>query len=270
MPELPEVETIRRSLRPHLVGARVLAVRVRERRLRRPIAADLAAELCGARVLEIERTGKYLRFILDGERVLLVHLGMSGRLSLAAPDTPLGTHDHVVFAFDRDRLLIYNDPRRFGLIRLGRDAELTELARVGRDPLTAPPTAAEWRALVRGRRLPIKSLLMDQRALGGLGNIYVNEMLFRAGIRPRRRASGLRGAELARLAEAMAAVLEDAVGLGGSSISDYRDATGRPGSFQTRHAVYDRAGEPCPICASPIKRLVLGGRSTFYCARCQR
>ena len=270
MPELPEVETIRRSLLPHVVGARISDVVVRERRLRRPIAADFSRQLRGARIGAIERRGKYLLFQLDGGKVLLVHLGMTGSLSLSAPGTPLETHDHVVIAFDRPLVMIYNDPRRFGLMRVGDDATLTELASVGRDPFTATPTAREWRTLVRGRKLPIKSLLMDQRLLAGVGNIYANEMLFRAGIRPRRRAGGLRGDELTRLGEALAAVLSDAVELGGSSISDYRDANGRPGSFQMRHAVYDRAGEPCLACATPIKRVVLGGRSTFYCPKCQR
>jgi formamidopyrimidine-DNA glycosylase len=191
-------------------------------------------------------------------------------LSLSQPGTAFDLHDHVAIAFDRPLVMIYNDPRRFGLMRVGADTELTELAAVGRDPLTAAPSTSEWRALVRGRKLPIKSLLMDQRVLGGVGNIYANEMLFLAGIRPRRRAGGLRTAELARLGAAMQAVLADAVELGGSSISDYRDANGRPGSFQMRHAVYDRAGAPCTVCATPIKRVVVGGRSTFYCPRCQR
>jgi formamidopyrimidine-DNA glycosylase len=270
MPELPEVETIRRTLQPHVVGARITDVQVRERRLRRPIATDLAVRLRGAEITAIDRRGKYLLFRLDGGRVLLVHLGMTGSLSLATPDTPLATHDHVVIRFDRPLIMIYNDPRRFGLMRVGNDSTLAELATVGRDPFTAAPAPHEWRALVRGRKLPIKSLLMDQRLLAGVGNIYANEMLFRAGIRPRRRAGGLRGEELSRLGTAMAAVLADAVELGGSSISDYRDANGQPGSFQMRHAVYDRAGEPCLACATPIKRVVLGGRSTFYCPKCQR
>ncbi len=270
MPELPEVETIRRTLRPQVIGARVTAVDVRERRLRRPIAADLPARLRGAVFTEVDRRGKYLLFRIDRGEILLVHLGMTGSLSLSMPGTARSTHDHVVIAFDRPLVMVYNDPRRFGLMRLGSDAELAELAAVGRDPFTEAPSTAEWRALVRRRKLPIKSLLMDQRVLGGVGNIYANEMLFRAGVRPRRRAGGLRTEELERLGAAMGDVLADAVELGGSSISDYRDANGRPGSFQVRHAVYDRAGKPCVACATPIKRVVVAGRSTFYCPRCQR
>ena len=270
MPELPEVETIRRTLRPHIVGARITGVQVRERRLRRPIAADFAARLRGAHITDIERRGKYLLFRLAGGQVLLVHLGMTGSLSLSTPDTALDTHDHVIITLDRPLVMVYNDPRRFGLMRVGDDTTLSELATVGRDPFTAAPSPHEWRSLVRGRKLPIKNLLMDQRLLAGVGNIYANEMLFRAGIRPRRRAGGLRGAELIRLGTAMAAVLADAVELGGSSISDYRDANGRPGSFQMQHAVYDRAGDPCRTCAAPIKRVVLSGRSSYYCPQCQR
>jgi len=270
MPELPEVETIRRSLLLHVVGARVTGVTVRERRLRRPLQRDFAARLRGRRIVELERRGKYLLFHLDDARVLLVHLGMSGSLELVPPDRPSEPHDHVAIALDSGVVLVFNDPRRFGLMRIARSDDLTELRQVGRDTLTAAPSLEEWRALVRDRRLPIKNLLMDQRVLGGVGNIYASEMLFQAGIRPRRRAASLRAQELARLSDAMRAVLEEAVGLGGSSISDYRDANGRPGTFQMRHAVYDRAGDPCRTCGSTIKRVVLSGRSTFYCPRCQR
>lgn len=270
MPELPEVETIRRSLLPHVVGARVTGVTVRERRLRSPIARDFAARLRGRRIAGLERRGKYLLFRLDDGRALLVHLGMSGSLVLTPAGAPFGLHDHVAIAFGRRLVLVFNDPRRFGLMRVGRCADLTELRHVGRDPLTAAPSLEEWCHLVRGRRLPIKNLLMDQRVLGGVGNIYANEMLFQAGIRPRRRATGLRRRELARLRAALRSVLERAVDLGGSSISDYRDANGQPGSFQVHHAVYDRAGKPCPVCTATIKRIVLSGRSSYYCPRCQR
>src|SRR5215470_3576585 len=256
MPELPEVETIRRSLLPHVVGARVTAVTVRERRLRRPIAADFERRLRGRRIVAVERHGKYLLFRLDDAGVLLVHLGMSGSLELTSARGRLGLHDHVAITLDGTRRLVFNDPRRFGLMRIGSDGDLAELGNVGRDSLSAAPSLEDWRALVRGRRLPIKNLLMDQRALGGVGNIYANEMLFQAGIRPRRRAASLRRPELERLGAAMRRVLEEAVQLGGSSISDYVDANGRPGFFQMRHAVYDRAGEPCRICGTTIKRIV--------------
>ena len=219
MPELPEVETIRRSLLPHVAGARVTGVTVRERRLRTPIAPDFEARLRGRTIETIERLGKYLLFRLDRERALLVHLGMTGSLELTPTDAPANPHDHVAITLDRNRALVFNDPRRFGLMRVGRLVDFAELARVGRDPLSAAPSVEEWRALVRGRKLPIKNLLMDQRILGGVGNIYASEMLFQAGIRPRRRAGGLRRDELERLGAAMQRVLASAVELGGSSIS---------------------------------------------------
>jgi formamidopyrimidine-DNA glycosylase len=270
MPELPEVETIRRTLEPHVVGGRVTHVTVRERRLRAPIARDFEQRLRGRQVTALERRGKYLLFHLDREQTLLVHLGMSGSLSCVPAGSPLGAHDHVAITFERTRTMVYNDPRRFGLMRLGRAAEFAELGNVGRDPLSAAPSVDEWRALVRARRLPIKNLLMDQRVVAGVGNIYANEMLFQAGIRPRRRAGSLRRDELDRLSTALRRVLADAVELGGSSISDYRDANGQPGYFQMHHAVYDRAGEPCRTCATAIKRVVLSGRSSYYCPHCQR
>jgi len=270
MPELPEVETTRRSLVPHVVGARVTSVIVRERRLRRPLAREFETRLAGRTIAAIERRGKYLLFGLDDGATLLVHLGMSGSLTLLPAATPLAVHDHVAIGFDRGVAMVFNDPRRFGLMRVGRGEDFAELRNVGRDPLGSAMSADDLRALTRGRRLPIKNLLMDQRRLGGVGNIYASEMLFRAGIRPRRRAATLTRAELARLADALRAVLERAVELGGSSISDYRDANGNPGYFQIHHSVYDRAGQPCVTCATPIKRLVMSGRSSFYCPRCQR
>lgn len=269
MPELPEVETTRRSLLADVVGARIAAVAVRERRLRRPIAADFGRQLRGRRIAAIERRGKYLLFALDDGRVLLVHLGMSGSLCLTAATAPPARHDHVAIALDSGCQLVFNDPRRFGLMRVGRREALDELRALGADPLAAAPTLDQWRALTR-RRAPIKSVLMDQRLLGGVGNIYANEALFAAGVRPRRRAASLTRAELARLAAALRAVLERAVALGGSSISDYRDGNGNPGYFQIHHAVYDRGGQPCGRCGTAIKRIVVGGRGTFYCPRCQQ
>ncbi len=269
MPELPEVETTRRSLLPHVIGARITAVTVRERRLRQPLAADFAARLRGRSISAIQRRAKYLLFALDDGTTLLVHLGMSGSLGLSVTSARLQTHDHVVIELDRGVRLVFNDPRRFGLMQVGRSERFAVLRRLGRDPLTDPPTLEQWRALTR-RRLPIKNLLMDQRALGGVGNIYANEALFQAGIRPRRRAASLSRAELVRLDAALRTVLERAVALGGSSISDYRDANGQAGYFQIHHAVYDRAGQPCGVCRAVIKCVVLSGRSSYYCPRCQR
>lgn len=270
MPELPEVETIRRSLLTHVVGSTVLDVTVRERRLRQPLDANLERLLRGRVFTDIGRRGKYLLFELDNAQHMLVHLGMSGHLGVkAAAASPLA-HDHVRIELSSGAVLVFNDPRRFGLMRVGTIAELRELRNVGCDPLLEHWPLETWRRMTRDRRLPIKSFLMDQRLIAGIGNIYANEMLFEAGIRPRRRASRLRLDELRRLSEAMQAVLLEAVRLGGSSISDYRDADGRLGYFQMHHAVYDRAGEPCRRCATLIRRIILSGRSTFYCSNCQK
>lgn len=270
MPELPEVETTRRSLTPRVVGATIIGATVRERRFRRPVDKTLEARVTNRRVTALDRRGKYLLFRLDDGATLLVHLGMSGSLTMLPASTPLAVHDHVAIRFDNDLMLVFNDPRRFGLMVLGSGDDFAELRNVGRDPLDAALSVDEWKALTRGRKLPIKHLLMDQRQLGGVGNIYASEMLFQAGIRPRRRAASLTRAELARLADALRAVLARAIDLGGSSISDYRDGNGNPGYFQIHHAVYDRAGEPCVTCRTPIKRLVQSGRSSFYCPKCQR
>lgn len=269
MPELPEVETLRRSLLP-IVGRRIEGVDVIEPRLRRVVAADFGLQLTGRVITGIERRGKYLLFPLSDGRWWLTHLGMSGALLVQRNGTPLQPHDHVRVRLSGGIQLTYNDPRRFGLMRVGGFDELTELRQVGPDPLTGAFSVAQLVALARGRKKPVKNLLMDQRALGGIGNIYANEILFRAGIRPGRQARRLTRAEVQRLLEAIRAVLTSAIRLGGSSISDYRDGDGRPGYFQLRLAVYDRAGAPCPRCHARIKRRVHAGRSSFYCPRCQK
>lgn len=271
MPELPEVETLVRGLAPVLRGRRIARVTVRESRLRAPIAADFAARLTGRRFGALWRHGKFLLAPLDDERVWLVHLGMSGRLTLADPGRPDLTHDHVVVALDDGRLLTYNDPRRFGRLAIvAREAVAAETVS-GVDALSDELTPAFLRASARRhRRTTVKSLLMDQREIAGLGNIYVNEILFRSGVRPRRRAGRLTGAECARIVEATRVVLAAAVARGGSSISDYRDGFERFGSYQDEHQVYDRAGEPCRRCGTAVRACVVTGRASFYCPRCQR
>lgn len=269
MPELPEVETVRRSLRPSLVGRMIERVDVRERRLRRPIAADFERRLVGRRIDDVARRGKYLLFALDDHAWLVVHLGMSGSLEMRA-SAAAAPHDHVWLHLDGGRLLVFNDPRRFGLMHVCSDTGLAALTNTGPDPITEEWTSERLRALVRGRQRPIKNILMDQTLIAGIGNIYANEILYLAQVRPRRRGHTLRRREHAALAAAIRVVLLDAVRLGGSSISDFRDGDGKPGYFQLHFRVYDRAGQPCFGCGSAIRRVVLGGRSSFYCPLCQR
>lgn len=269
MPELPEVETVRRSLLP-IIGRRIETVKVAEPRLRRRVADDFARRLAGHVIEGIERRGKYLLFQLSGGEYLLAHLGMTGALLLQPAGTPAQRHDHVRLRLSGDMQLTYNDPRRFGLLRAGALNELAELANVGRDPLEKGFSLERLAAMARGRKRPIKNLLMDQRALGGIGNIYANEILFRAGIRPGRPARRLTVRELAAVLTATRRVLRSAIRHGGSSISDYRDSEGRTGYFQLRLRVYDRAGESCWRCKTPIRRSVHAGRSSFYCPKCQK
>ena len=270
MPELPEVETVVRSLAGELVGRCVVTVTLRERRLRGGVAADFPARLRGRRIVALERRGKYLLARLDDGAVWLVHLGMTGQLTLAPASRPDRAHDHVVIALDDGRLLTFNDARRFGRVAVVAAAALADEAGDGIDPLTAAYNADALFALTRRRRTTIKAFLMDQRRVAGLGNIYVNEILFHAGIRPRRRAGRLARAECARLVASTRRVLWEAIRRGGSSISDYRDGLGRSGEFQLRHHVYDRDAEPCRRCGASIRKRVHGGRSSFYCPRCQR
>ncbi len=268
MPELPEVETLRRTLEPAVVGQRIVRVGVYERRLRRPIEPGFERRLRGRRIRGVGRRGKYLLIDVGDARPLLwvVHLGMSGRLLLGAP--PEGArHVHVRVDLEQERLY-YQDPRRFGLMRLVRDA--AELGPLGVDPLADGLDGATiWRLRARHPRTTIRALLLDQRAIAGLGNIYVHEALHRAGIRPGRRVARLRRAEAERLAEALRDVLERAIASGGSSLLDYRDATGAPGRFQETLRVYGRAGRPCLACGTRIAGRRAGGRGVFYCPRCQ-
>jgi len=270
MPELPEVETIARGLAPELEGRVVGDVVVRETRLRAPLARDFARRLTGRRFGRMGRTGKYLVTPLDDGGLWLVHLGMTGRLTLAGPHRLPLLHDHVEIRLDDGRTLVYNDPRRFGRLDVLAPAALARVVGPGLDARDTAITGTWLFARARGRRTSVKALLMDQREIAGLGNIYVNELLYRAGLRPRRRVARLTRAECERVVAAMHAVLDEAIARGGSSISDYRDGFDRAGSYQDEHAVYDRAGAPCRRCAAPIRGVVIVGRSSFYCPTCQR
>jgi formamidopyrimidine-DNA glycosylase len=269
VPELPEVETVVRVLAPEVVGRRVTHVAVRETRLRGGLAPDFPSRLTGRRIGAIERHGKYLLAVLDDASIWLVHLGMTGRLTLGVPADPGERHDHVVIHLDDGRILTYNDARRFGRMAVIDAGERGAETGGGIDALGTDLTPEALFALTRRRGATIKALLMDQRRIAGLGNIYVNEILFRAGVRPGRRAGRLTRTECRSIVVATRAVLADAIRRGGSSISDYRDGLGRQGWFQLRHRVYGRAGEPCRRCGAPIRTRVIVGRSTFYCPRCQ-
>lgn len=269
MPELPEVETVRRGLAATVVGRRVESVTVAEPRLRRPLAPAFADALAGRRIVGVGRRAKYLLLELDDAATWLVHLGMSGTLVVVPADAPVRRHTHVIATLDDGRTLRFHDPRRFGLMRVGPRAGLSELAALGLEPLDPAFSAAFLHATARRQRRAMKSLLMDQRVVAGLGNIYVNEILFAAGIRPGRRTSRLTRAEAERTVAATRRVLTEAIAMRGSSINDYRDDRGEPGAFQDTFRVYDRAGQPCPRCQTPIRRRVIIGRSSFYCPHCQ-
>lgn len=270
MPELPEVETVRRGLADAVTGRRVTAVEVHERRLRRPLARDFAARLTGRRIEAVRRRAKYLLLDLDDGASWLVHLGMTGTMVVLPADEPRRTHTHVIATLDDGRTLRFHDPRRFGLMRVGRAVELHELTELGPEPLAEEFSAEFLHGIARRQRRAVKSLLMDQQVVAGLGNIYVNEILFGAGIRPTRRTSRVTRADAERIVAETGRVIANAIDLRGSSISDYRDERGEPGAFQHTFRVYERAGEPCRRCDGVIRRRVIVGRSSFYCPRCQR
>jgi len=274
VPELPEVETIRRGLQ-RLEGATLADVEVRERRFRTLLDENGLRALRGRRVVRLERRAKYLIFRLETGG-WLTHLGMSGRLFMVPATTPLDLHDHVSWWFERDGESIelrFRDPRRFGLVvpcDVDDPGAHALLAGLGPEPLGEEFTAAYAVAATRGSRRPVKNALMDARFVAGVGNIYASEALWRARINPRVRAGRIAPARWHRLRDAVVEVLERAVSAGGTTLSDFRDASGDPGYFQIELTVYGREGEECPRCGAVIRRIVQVGRSTFYCAACQR
>ena len=274
MPELPEVETVRRRLSPALEGRRFQRVEIGDARLVRPYEPDaVAAELTGERVSSLERRGKYLIFRFESGRVLLVHLRMTGSLR-HAPGGSLEADPHrrAVVRLDDGSDVAYRDVRRFGtwLLLEPGESEVYLEARLGPEPLSAAFTAAALGARLAGRTAPLKAALLDQRRVAGLGNIYVDEALWRARLHPRRPAGGLDTAELRRVHRAVRRVLELGIARQGATLRDYATPDGGSGSMQDEFNVYGRAGEPCPRCGTPIERIVLGGRGTWYCPACQR
>jgi len=271
VPELPEVETTRRGLEPHVVGRRIRDVVVRNPNLRWPVTRDLAGRLRGQRVQGIRRRGKYLLFDCRHGH-LLVHLGMSGRLTLVPAELPARKHDHVDVCLEGSRSLRLTDPRRFGAVLwIPTPAEDHALLRsLGLEPFARGFTGKALHAAAHGRRLAVKLFLMNSRIVTGVGNIYANEALFRAGVHPLRPAGSLSAARWDRVARAVRATLERAVEKGGTTLRDFASVDGAPGYFLAECAVYGREGKPCRTCGASIKAIRQGQRSTFYCPRCQR
>jgi len=272
MPELPEVETIVRSLLPLVTGKAVRSVHVLCTDLRRALGPCFGASLTGRRIVSVRRRAKYMLFDLDDGRCWIVHLGMSGRLlrvkQLASHERR--KHDHVIVGLSDGAGLVFHDPRRFGLMAVEDAASSTLLSAIGPEPLGRGFHAEYLSGLRRRTRRTVKDVLMDQRVVAGLGNIYVNEVLFTARVRPRRKLASLTAEECVRVVRATREILTEAIEHRGSSISDFLDGIGRRGAYQWRRRVYDRKGEPCRECATPIKAVVVGQRSSFYCPRCQR
>lgn len=285
MPELPEVETVRRGLAPVLEGRRLKRAQARRPDLRFALPERFAARLEGAKVLKLDRRAKYLVAPLDTGESLVAHLGMSGRFTILAKrgterpgefyyaDAPDPTHTHVVLETDRGDRIEYNDPRRFGYMTLIPTDDLEAhayFASLGPEPLGNAFHAEHLSGAFAGKKQNVKATLLDQRIVAGLGNIYVCEALFRSSISPKRAAGRIAAARLELLTTTVRDVLNEAIEAGGSTLRDYATVDGALGYFQHRFKVYGREGEPCPTCAAPIVRIVQGGRSTFYCPKCQR
>ena len=288
MPELPEVETVKRGLEPVLVGRRITHVRLRRDDLRIPFPNRFAERLAGKRIERVGRRAKYLLAELDGGETLIIHLGMSGRLTLSPKDggsregsyyheaKPLEVHDHVIFDLDDGERLVFNDPRRFGLMSLARTADISDAPffhHLGIEPLSDELTVERLLEGLKGRKTSLKAALLDQTFVVGIGNIYACEALHRARLSPRRLCLTMTLTRAQRLAGAIKDVLLAAIEAGGSSLKDYVHADGSLGYFQHSFAVYDRQGEPCPrnTCkGTKIRRIVQSNRSTFYCPNCQR
>jgi formamidopyrimidine-DNA glycosylase len=269
MPELPEVETTRRGLEPHVTGRRIATLEVHEPRLRWPVPADLPAKLAGQRITGTGRRAKYLLIRLEAG-TLLVHLGMSGSLRVLPAGTPRLTHDHYDLLLDSGKTLRFNDPRRFGSLHYTTDdpGRHPLLARLAPEPFD-PEFDSDylWR-ITRRRRTAIKQVLMNSRLVVGVGNIYASEALFRARIRPRRQAQSLTRAEVARLGKEVRRVLSQSIRAGGTTIRDYVSADGMPGYFRQRLSVYEQ--KECRLCGAAIRQLTQQGRSSYYCPVCQR
>lgn len=279
MPELPEVETVKNGLAPVMEGFVFNEVTLNRPNLRFPFDPNFKARVQGQTLTRLSRRAKFLDAELQSGDRLLMHLGMSGRFSINQADA-LGEfahshntnpkHDHVVFVMSSGAQIVFNDPRRFGFMELIAPGESSRLNTLGPEPLSNAFNAPALRAAMKGKKSKIKAVLLDQNIVAGLGNIYVCEALFRSRISPRRAAGRLKVSETEILTRHIKEVISDAIAAGGSTLKDFANADGNLGYFQHRFDVYGREGEPCAACSAPIKRLVQSGRSTFYCASCQR
>lgn len=272
MPELPEVETVRRGIEPYVVGRSIRQVCVHERRLRWPVPAELPKCLKGRTIVSVSRRAKILSLSLDNHDALLIHLGMSGRLRVLSDHQDRQKHDHLDIMLDDGSLLRYHDPRRFGAVLIWRrDTEAHVLLQnLGPEPFDQAFNGDYLFDKSRGRRASVKTFLMDGRVVVGAGNIYAAESLFRAGIRPGRAAGRVSRSQYQDLASCVRQVLSEAIEQGGTTLRDFAGAQGESGYFQQDLYVYGRMGAPCRVCTTPIRKTVLGQRSSFYCPSCQR
>jgi formamidopyrimidine-DNA glycosylase len=271
MPELPEVETTRCGIEPWLVGAKITRVRIHNHRLRWPISAGIEADLTGQVVHSVERRAKYL-LLKTASGTAIIHLGMSGTLQFVAPGTALKKHDHVEIEIESGSILRFNDPRRFGCLLWTSNNPLDHplLARLGPEPLHDEFDGAYLYTASRSRRITIKQLVMNAAIVVGVGNIYASESLFRAGIHPKRAAGRISLKRMTCLTDAIKLVLQESIQLGGTTLRDFYNGDGKPGYFKNELNVYGREGEACVTCQKPIRQIVLGQRSTFYCPACQK
>jgi len=271
MPELPEVETTRRGIAPHIEGQTVRQVIVRQPRLRWPVPEKLAQTLAGLRIQAVSRRAKYLLLATDAG-TLLLHLGMSGSLRIISNGQAAGKHDHIDFIFADDLILRFNDPRRFGAVLWTAEpaGQHPLLKNLGPEPLLADFSGDLLHALSRNRKTAVKSFIMDSHIVVGVGNIYANEALFMAGIHPARQAGQISLSRYRKLAECIRVILHQAIGQGGTTLRDFVNEAGKPGYFQQQLNVYGRTGQPCTRCRQTLKEIRLANRSTVFCSNCQR
>ncbi|RYD23548.1 MAG: bifunctional DNA-formamidopyrimidine glycosylase/DNA-(apurinic or apyrimidinic site) lyase [Verrucomicrobiaceae bacterium] len=272
MPELPEVETTRRGIEPHVTGEKIKEIIVKRHDLRQPVPEDITS-LEGRRIKAVTRRSKYLLLETDAKSTILIHLGMSGSLRIISPGDAWKKHDHLGITLGNGKQLRFHDPRRFGLVLVldGEDVMSHDLLKhLGPEPLEKDFTVEVLKAACAKRSAAIKLVIMDAKVVVGVGNIYASEALFRAGIRPQTAANKVSGPKLAKLVKAIRDVLTDSIREGGTTLRDFLQSDGEPGYFKQRLFVYERKGEPCRVCGTPIRHAVLGQRSTYWCPTCQK